>query len=153
MYKWPHRQWEQEHRFGLLHPAILCRRYPWISLPFLSSTCGNAATEKKTQWRMADVPVAACCFHGLASGWLVSPVVSSGLNYSCWFLCGICLLRELDCSWFVFGVCYGTELLTKKIELAPKNCCWTGLTHPNLNSFSHSFPLVGAGLEERLNLY
>lgn len=40
--------------------------------------------------------------------------VSSELNYSCWFICAVCLPRGLTCScWFVFGVCYGTELLTR----------------------------------------
>jgi hypothetical protein len=30
---------------------------------------------------------------------------SSGMNYTCWFMRGICLLRGLDYSWFLCGVC------------------------------------------------
>lgn len=43
------------------------------------------------------VPRVVCHFCGLASGWLLSLVVSSGLNYSCCFIPGVCLPRE-DCS-------------------------------------------------------
>jgi hypothetical protein len=61
---------------------------------------------KETCQRTArGIPVAACHFYNLTSGQLVNLAGSSGLHYSFWFL---------------FGVCYGTELLTKRIKLAPK---------------------------------
>jgi hypothetical protein len=56
-----------------------------------------------------------------ASGRLETLVISSGLNYSFWFMCGVYLPRRLSCSCgFVFGVCYRTEVPTKKIELTTK---------------------------------
>ena len=45
-----------------------------------------------------EVPVAACRFCSLPLGWVASLVYSSGLNYSCWFLPGVCLPRGLVCS-------------------------------------------------------
>jgi hypothetical protein len=42
----------------------------------------------------------------------MSLAVSSGLNYSCWFVLDDCLLKALDCScWFVSGVCLPRGLL------------------------------------------
>jgi hypothetical protein len=35
--------------------------------------------------------------------------------------------------------------------LPPKNYCWTGPLPPYLNNFSLLLPLLGDGLEERLN--
>jgi hypothetical protein len=92
---------------------------PYIAL--LSSTCGIAIAKKNSPKKLLRFLWQCCHFSSLASGRLVSLVVSSGLNYSFWFLCGVCFPRGLVCSCgFIIGVYYGTELLTKKTEIAAK---------------------------------
>jgi hypothetical protein len=67
---------------------------------------------------------------------LANLAVSSGLNYRCWFIFGVSLLRGLDCSfWFVSGVCYGTDPLTKKIQLTHKELLLNRSTSPSLINF------------------
>lgn len=91
-----------------------------------------------------EAPVAPCHSCDLASGWLVSLGVPSGLSYGCWFIPGICVLGRLIWScWFVCGVCLsrgtGLQLLSgiwclpwdwtaAKEDRAqpPKNYGWTG---------------------------
>ena len=55
-----------------------------------------------------------------------------GLDCSWWFVPGVCLPRGLVCSccWVIFGVCYWTELLPKKIKLAPKELLLNRSTSP-----------------------
>ena len=52
----------------------------------------------------------------------------------------------------VFGACYGTELLPKKIEVAPKNLLLNRSISPHYH-ISLPLPLPGGRLEERLNPY
>lgn len=53
-----------------------------------------------------EIPVDACCFLCIISGCWQALWVSSGLNYSCWFMPGVHLQKGLDCScWFVCGIC------------------------------------------------
>jgi hypothetical protein len=73
---------------------------------WLSSSCGSQHREKLAQELLVKF------MHG--------DDLLRGLDWSCWFVCAVCL-RGLICScWVVFGVCYGTELLPK-IKLA-----WAG---------------------------
>jgi|UPI0000F4EE64 hypothetical protein len=46
------------------------------------------------QRTVREVPELACCFCCLASGQLVNLSVSSELNYSSWFVPGICLQKD-----------------------------------------------------------
>jgi hypothetical protein len=50
----------------------------------------------------------------------------------------------------VFGVCYGAELLRKKINLTPKELLLNRSIPPYPNNFSLSLPLL---IEEVLNSY
>jgi hypothetical protein len=88
--------------FGLVCPAslffIMTHMYRFVLVMLLISTCGNATIERNLPKNCCEVPVVGCHFSGLASGWLASLAVSSGLNYSCWFVPGVCLPRGLVCS-------------------------------------------------------
>jgi hypothetical protein len=113
-----------EHWFGLLCFAILCLQHTCIGSPYIilsSSIYGNAAIDRNSPkiclWGRFLWQLAALVASPQASWW-DQLVDSLGMNYSCWFMCGVCLLRELDWScWFIFGVCYRTRLLTKKIKI------------------------------------
>jgi hypothetical protein len=68
-----------------------------------------------------------------------------------------CLEKGLNCScWFVFGVCFWTKLLISwqwRLDPHPKNYFLSGLLPLCPNNFSPPLPLVGGGLEEKLNIY
>ena len=54
-----------------------------------------------------------------------------GLDCSCWFTPRVRLPRGLVCSCrVIFGVSYRTELLRKKIKLAPKELLLNRSTSP-----------------------
>jgi len=131
---------------GLLNLTILYQRHTCSGSPYIALLSSTTLPLAETHPRMShEVPLAACDFCDLALGQLVSLVVSSGLNYSCWFMASVSLLKGLGCScWFVpgvclpsglvcscwdmFGVCYRTELLPKKIKLSPKELLLNGFT-------------------------
>jgi hypothetical protein len=52
-------------------------------LPLKKTT---TTTKKPLPRTASEVPAEACHFIG----------ISSGLNYSCWFMCGVCMPRSLD---------------------------------------------------------
>jgi hypothetical protein len=145
-HKWLHRQCEMstEHWFGLLCLTILRWGQACIGSPYRalwSSSCDNSDIERNSP---ENCLFAACSFCGLILGWLASLAVSSGLNYK--QLPGVCLLKGLLHScWIVFNVCCRTELLPKKIKLAPEEHCWTGPVPPCTNTFSLPLPLLGVG--------
>ena len=77
-----------------------------------------------------------------------------GLDCSCWFVPGVSLPRGMICSCLIiFGVCYGNELLSKKIKFVPKELLLIRSTSPYPNNFSLGLPLLDGRLEERLNRY
>jgi hypothetical protein len=110
-----------------------------------------------------EVPAAAWCLCSLTLGWLVSMEISSGLNYSCWFMPGVCLLWGLDCNcpfmpgvcpptgmicscWILFDACCGTTA-EKEDQACPQR------TTAEQVYFSHILvtfllSLLGGGLEE-----
>ena len=76
----------------------------WFDLhSLLSSTSGNAAIVRSSPKNcMRFLQLLATSAVSLPWGPLSSLVVSVGLNYNCWFVPGVCLLKRLDCScWFV----------------------------------------------------
>jgi hypothetical protein len=124
---------------SLPHYSLLTTGMYWFALHAVLDVVTVSLREAHPR-TACEVPAAVYCFCSLASGWLVSLMVHSGLNYGCWsvpgvdwlkglvcswqFMCAVCWPRELVYScWFMFGVCYKTELLPKKISLAPKNYC------------------------------
>ena len=150
----PFREWETstEHWFGFLHLTIYYRH----------ACIGSPYTLRETRQTTAyKIPVAACSFWGLTSGWLMSLVVFlpgvgllKGLDCSCWFLFGVCLLRGLVYtaeSYLVFA--RGLNCWERRSSLPSKNYCWEGLLPPYPNNFSLPLPLLGGRLEERLNPY
>ena len=113
---------------------------------------------------LCEIPMAAYCFWGLALGQLVSLEVSSGLNYNflvcpCWkdwtVAASLCLAsawledRSVAKSYLVFGT--GVNCSQWRWISPPKKYCWNGLLPPYPNNFSLPLPLLGGGLEERLN--
>lgn len=116
-----------------------------------------------------EVPVTVWSFCSHTSGQLVSLIVRSQLNTSCWFMPSVCLLKKMVCRcqfvcvvcltswpvrscWVILHVCYRTELLPKKIELTLKELLLDRST-PHPNNFSLPLPLLGSGLEKSLNSY
>lgn len=78
-------------------PATLCLQHTCIGSPYTALLISPRALIG-TWWRQRETrqrTEAACCFHSLTSGQLLSLAVSSGLNYSCWFMSVVCLLRGL----------------------------------------------------------
>jgi hypothetical protein len=101
---WPHRQWELKYWFALLHLAShhqwhACIVSPYIAL--LSSACGDAieiCSPENFLW-------GSCGFLMLPwqprACWpLASLGLSSGLNCSCWFLCGVCQVEWTTATGF-----------------------------------------------------
>lgn len=148
-----------EPRFGLLCLVILHERHTYIGSPYIALlNCDNSAIERNLPRTACEVPEAAFCSCSLIPGQVVRLLVSSGLtyrclmsdvsllkglDYSCWFLSGSYLLWGLVCGcWIIYGVWYGTELLTKKINLVPKKYCWTAPLPLYPNNF---FPTTSAG--------
>jgi hypothetical protein len=112
----------------------------------------------------SEVSAAAFLFSGLASDQLASLVVSSGLNYSCWFVPGVCLPRGLDsgcqflcciclhrglvCScwdhtYLVFAM--GLQCWERRSSLPPRIYCWTGPLPPYPNNCSLLLRGSGSG--------
>jgi hypothetical protein len=116
---------------SLLHWVLFCRTPSCILLRF---ACGSTTIERnspKNSWW--DSHSFLLLQWPQASGWALG-FPRDGMNYSCLFMCGICLVRGLDCiCWFAFGVCYGTELLIKKIEPDPKELFLNRSTFPISN--------------------
>ena len=104
---------------------------------------------RSIKWPHREVPAAACRFHGLALGHLVSIVVSSGLNYSClvsacwkdWTVAaGSCVVSACLEDWsaaaessLVFAT--GLNCWQRRSSSLPKNYCWTGSLSPILITF------------------
>jgi hypothetical protein len=103
-------------------------------MPPLRETCPRTAFE---------VPTAACLFYC----WLVSLVVLSGLNYSCWFVPGVCLPRGLDSScWFMCGDClegWSAAAESYLVFATGLNCCLRRWAHPQRTAAEHfHFPHI-----------
>jgi hypothetical protein len=138
------------------HACVWLTKHCWAQLvitPPLRETCPRIACEGL---------MAACCFCGIASGWLVSLAVSSGMNYSClvsacwkdWTVAaGLCLVSACLEDWsaaadlcFVFAM--RLNCCPRRLNSAPKNYCGTGLFLSYPNNFSIALPLLDGGLEE-----
>jgi hypothetical protein len=155
--------------FGLLCLTVLCQRHTCsLYIALLSSACGDTAIErnspKNRSWGSCGSlvllwpylkPVGKPGDFFRIKLQLPGVCLLKGLDCSWWFVPGVCLPRGLVCSccWVIFGVCYWTELLPKKIKLAPKELLLNRSTSPYSSNFSLSLPMLGGGLKERLNPY
>jgi hypothetical protein len=165
-YKYDLTDSEREHRFGLLHLAVLHYRHAYTGSPYIVIAGSHRISSglNCSCWFMHCVCLprrldcswwfmhCVCLPRRLNCSWWFMHCVClpRRLNCSWWFMHCVCLPRRLNCScWFICGVCYWTETLTKKIELLPQRTIAKQVRFPQI-LITFPLPLVGSGLEKWL---
>jgi len=100
-----------------LYSLLTTHMYGLPYTELLSFTCGDAI-ERKSPKNCLGVSVTSCHFSGF------QPVGNPCDFCPCWFMCGDCRVDIVCSFWFVFGVCYWTELLVSRqwrLDSPPKN--------------------------------